>query len=152
MDYYVFMQEAIKEAEKAAVHDDVPVGAVAVYQGRIIGRGHNKKEAENDPVGHAETEALRKAAQALKTWRLNGVTLFVTMEPCPMCAGAILQGRIDTLIFGAWDNRWGACGSTVNLMAPGLYNHTTNVIGGIMETECAALTEKFFRARRQELL
>lgn len=152
MDYYVFMQEAIKEAEKAAVHDDVPVGAVAVYQGRIIGRGHNKKEAENDPVGHAETEALRKAAQALKTWRLNGVTLFVTMEPCPMCAGAILQGRIDTLVFGAWDNRWGACGSTVNLMAPGLYNHTTNVIGGIMETECAALTEKFFRARRQELL
>lgn len=152
MDYYVFMQEAIKEAEKAAVHDEVPVGAVAVYQGRIIGRGHNKKEAENDPVGHAETEALRKAAQALKTWRLNGVTLFVTMEPCPMCAGAILQGRIDTLVFGAWDNRWGACGSTVNLMAPGLYNHTTNVIGGIMETECAALTEKFFRARRQELL
>lgn len=152
MDYYVFMQEAIKEAEKAVVHDDVPVGAVAVYQGRIIGRGHNKKEAENDPVGHAETEALRKAAQVLKTWRLNGVTLFVTMEPCPMCAGAILQGRIDTLVFGAWDNRWGACGSTVNLMAPGLYNHTTNVIGGIMETECAALTEKFFRARRQELL
>ncbi|HMM06927.1 MAG TPA: tRNA adenosine(34) deaminase TadA [Clostridiales bacterium] len=152
MDYYVFMREAIKEAEKAAGLGDVPVGAVAVYEGQIIGRGHNGKERKNDPISHAETEALRKAAQYLKTWRLKGVALFVTMEPCPMCAGAILQGRVDTLVFGAWDSRWGACGSTLNLLAPGLYNHKTEVIGGIMEKECAALTENFFRTRRQEPL
>ena len=146
------MKEAIKEAEKAADFGDVPVGAVAVYEGQIIARGHNGKERKKDPLSHAETEALHKAAQHLKTWRLKGVTLFVTMEPCPMCAGAILQGRVDTLVFGAWDGRWGACGSTVNLLAPGLYNHETKVLGGIMEKECAALTENFFRARRQEPL
>jgi tRNA(adenine34) deaminase len=150
MDYYIFMNEAIKEAKKAADHGDVPVGAVAVYEGQIIGRGHNRKEINNDPVSHGETEAIREAAGRLNTWRLSGVTLFVTMEPCPMCAGAILQSRIDTLVFGAWDANWGACGSTVNLMKPGLYNHNTEIIGGIMEKECAALTEAFFHSLRKD--
>lgn len=148
MDYYVFMNEAIKEAKKAACNGDVPVGAVIVYEGQIIGRGRNRKEQANDPVAHAETEAIREAAAYLKSWRLNGVTLFVTMEPCPMCAGAILQARIDTLVFGAWDTNWGACGSTVNLLQPGLYNHNVGVISGIREKECAQLTETFFRERR----
>lgn len=148
MDYYYFMDEAIKEAKKAEASGDVPVGAVAVYEGQIVGRGHNRKEAANDPVAHAETEALRKAAATLKSWRLNNVTLLVTMEPCPMCAGAILQARISTLVFGAWDGNWGACGSRVNLFTPGRFNHTIEVIGGIKEKECAELTGKFFRNLR----
>lgn len=110
MDYYIFMEEAIKEAKKAEALGDVPVGAVAVKDGIIIGRGHNKKEIENDPAGHAEIAALKEAAAAVNNWRLSEVTLFVTMEPCPMCAGAILQARIKTLVFGAWDMNWGACG------------------------------------------
>ena len=140
------------EAKKAETQGDVPVGAVAVYDGRVIGRGHNGKEQKNDPTSHAETEALREAATALNSWRLKGVTLFVTMEPCPMCAGAILQARVDTLVFGAWDPRWGACGSVLNLLTPGLFNHSVEVIGGIREKECAALTDNFFRERRQEPL
>ncbi|MBR5329748.1 MAG: tRNA adenosine(34) deaminase TadA [Firmicutes bacterium] len=152
MDYYVFMNEAIKEAKKAEALGDVPVGAVAVYRDEIIGRGYNKKEIENDPSGHAEIEALRQAAQHLGNWRLSEVTLFVTMEPCPMCTGAILQSRIKTLVFGAWDSNWGACGSKVNLLKENMFNHNTEVIGGIKEKECAELTEKFFQQRRKETL
>ena len=152
MDYYVFMEEAIKEAKKAEALGDVPVGAVAVRNGEIIGRGHNRKELENDPSGHAEIAALKEAADHLDNWRLKDVTLFVTMEPCPMCAGAILQARIKTLVFGAWDANWGACGSKLNLTEPGRFNHTVEVIGGIKEKECADLTEKFFQSRRNELL
>ncbi len=152
MDYYVFMEEAIKEAKKAEAMGDVPVGAVAVRNGEIIGRGHNRKEIANDPSGHAEIAALKEAAAALNNWRLKDVTLFVTMEPCPMCAGAILQARVKTLVFGAWDANWGACGSKLNLTEPGRFNHDIEVIGGIKEKECAALTEKFFQSRRNELL
>ncbi|MBQ4092228.1 MAG: tRNA adenosine(34) deaminase TadA [Firmicutes bacterium] len=146
------MDEAIREAKKAEANGDVPVGAVAVCNNEIIGRGYNKKEAENDPSGHAEIAALKEAAQHLNNWRLSDVTLFVTMEPCPMCTGAILQSRIKTLVFGAWDNNWGACGSKVNLLKEKMFNHTVEVIGGIKEKECAALTEKFFLQRRKETL
>ena len=152
MDYYIFMDEAIREAKKAEANGDVPVGAVAVCNNEIIGRGYNQKEAENDPSGHAEIAALKEAAQHLNNWRLSDVTLFVTMEPCPMCTGAILQSRIKTLVFGAWDNNWGACGSKVNLLKEKMFNHTVEVIGGIKEKECAALTEKFFLQRRKETL
>lgn len=150
MDYYVFMKEAIKEAKKASAAGDVPVGAVAVKDGVIIGRGHNRKEAQGDPSGHAEIAALKAAAETLGSWRLTGVTLFVTMEPCPMCAGAVLQSRIDTLVFGAWDVNWGACGSVTNLFAPGMFQGGggVQIISGIMEKECAALTADFFRERR----
>lgn len=152
MDYYIFMDEAIKEAKKAELLGDVPVGAIAVLNNEIIGRGHNKKEILNDPSGHAEIAALQEAAKHLNNWRLGDVTLFVTMEPCPMCTGAILQSRIKTLVFGAWDNNWGACGSKVNLLEEKMFNHSIEVIGGIKEKECAALTEKFFRQRRKETL
>ena len=152
MDYYIFMDEAIKEAKNAEAKGDVPVGAVAVFRGEIIGRGHNRKEQNNDPAGHAEIAALREAAEHLKNWRLKDVTLFVTMEPCPMCAGAILQARIKTLVFGAWDANWGACGSKVHLFQENTYPHSIEIIGGIKEKECAALTENFFRQRRKELL
>lgn len=152
MDYYIFMEEAIKEAKKAEALGDVPVGAVAVLNNEIIGRGHNKKEIENDPSGHAEIAALKEAAKYLNNWRLSDVTLFVTMEPCPMCTGAILQSRIKTLVFGAWDSNWGACGSKVNLLKEKMFNHPIEVIGGIKEKECAELTEKFFLQRRKETL
>ncbi len=151
-DYYDFMKEAIREARAAERAGDVPVGAVAVKDGKIIGRGRNRKEAAADPAGHAEIEALREAAARLKTWRLTDVTLFVTMEPCPMCAGAILQARVETVVFGAWDVHWGACGSKATLLESGVFNHSVNVIGGIMERECAALTENFFRRKRKENL
>lgn len=152
MDYYKFMDEAIREAEKARLIGDVPVGAVAVYRDRIIGRGYNKKEIDKDPTGHAEIAALRSAAKYLDRWRLCDVTLFVTMEPCPMCAGAILQARIKTLVFGAWDANWGACGSKINIMGNNHYNHNIEVIGGIREKECIALTQNFFSQRRKETL
>lgn len=143
------MDEAIREAKKAEALGDIPVGAVAVYQNQIIGRGYNKKEIENDPSGHAEIAALRSAAKYLKNWRLCDVTLFVTMEPCPMCAGAILQARIQTLVFGAWDINWGACGSKINILGNNRFNHNLEVFGGIREKECAALTQNFFQKQRK---
>lgn len=152
MDYYVFMNEAIKEAKKAEARGDVPVGAVAVLNNEIIGRGHNQKEQNSDPSGHAEIAALKEAANYLHNWRLKDVTLFVTMEPCPMCSGAILQARIKTLVFGAWDENWGACGSRVNLFQKNIYPHSIEIISGIKEQECAALTKNFFSQRRKELL
>ena len=142
------MDEAIREANTAAENGDVPVGAVIVCEGEIIGRGHNRKEAAADPTAHAEIEALRDAARTLGNWRLKGCTLFVTMEPCPMCMGALLQARIKTLVFGAWDVNWGACGSRLNLTGENRFNHEIEVIGGIKEAECAALTGNFFREKR----
>ena len=151
-DYRFFMAEAIKEAQYAEAWGDVPVGAVAVRNGEIIARGRNRKEADGDPSAHAEMEAIRKAAEKLGGWRLNDVTLFVTMEPCPMCAGAILQARIERVVFGAWDVNWGAFGSKTDLLKEGVFNHTPEIIGGIRERECARLTENFFRRKRKETL
>lgn len=144
------MDEAIKNAKLAAEYGDVPVGAIAVKNGEIIARGYNRKEAAKDPSAHAEIEVLRAAAQALGQWRLNGVTLFVTMEPCPMCMGAIIQARVDTVVFGAWDKNWGACGSLLNFAETEGLQYYPEVIGGIREKECAALTADFFKARRKE--
>ncbi len=146
------MAEAIKEAQYGEDRGDVPVGAVAVYNGEIIARGHNRKEADHDPTAHAEIDVIRKAARELGKWRLNDVTLYVTMEPCPMCAGAILQARIGTVVFGAWDVKWGAFGSKTDLLKEGAFNHTPKILGGICEKECAELTENFFRRRRKETL
>ena len=146
------MAEAIKEAQYSEAQGDVPVGAVAVCKGKIIARGRNRKEANQDPSAHAEIETIREAAKKLGRWRLNDVTLYVTMEPCPMCAGAILQARIGTVVFGAWDVNWGAFGSKTDLLKEGAFNHTPEIIGGICEKECAKLTEIFFRRRRKETL
>lgn len=147
-DYFYYMDEALLEAKKAAREGDVPVGAVIVCNDEIIGRGHNTKEGGQTPMGHAEISAIAAAADALGQWRLSGCTLYVTMEPCPMCAGAILQARIPEVVFGAWDVKWGAAGSKVDLMKPGLFNHEVKLYGGIREKECRELLEKFFDVRR----
>ena len=151
MDYYVFMDEAIKEAKKAEAEGDVPVGAVAVLNGEIIGRGHNQKERDQDPAGHAEIAALREAAAYLQNWRLQDVTLFVTMEPCPMCAGAIINARIPRVVYGASDRKAGCCGSILNLFdAP--FNHHPEVVGGVLAEESAALLAAFFASLRERRL
>lgn len=149
MDHYDFMAVAIQEAKKALSQGEVPVGAVVVKEGAIIGRGHNRKEGDNSPVAHGEIIALNQAATALANWRLNDCTLYVTLEPCPMCAGALLQSRIKEVVFGAWDLKWGGVGSKIDVLQPGLFNHTVKVTGGIRERECAALLSSFFAHQRR---
>ena len=129
---------------------DVPIGAICIYENRVIGRGYNRREADGDPTAHAEILALREAAQTLGTWRLDGVTLYVTLEPCPMCAGASWLARIERLVFGAWEPKSGACGSVFDIPRDPRLNHRPQVRGGVLETECAALLEEFFAARRDE--
>ncbi|MEE0777332.1 MAG: tRNA adenosine(34) deaminase TadA [Bacillota bacterium] len=148
-DFLYYMDEAIAEARKAADHGDVPVGAVVVYQDEIVGRGYNTKENLQNPMGHAEINAIAEAASHLDRWRLSDCSLYVTMEPCPMCAGAILQARIGHVVFGAWDVKWGAAGSRTDVLKPGLFNHEVSLYGGIREEECRKLVEDFFAHRRK---
>ncbi|MEG1497130.1 MAG: tRNA adenosine(34) deaminase TadA [Clostridiales bacterium] len=148
MDYYYFMDKAIEEAKKALTIGEVPVGAVVVKNGEIIGRGHNLKESTNMPTAHAEIIAIEAAAKHLNNWRLNGCTLYITLEPCPMCSGAILQSRIEEVIFGAWDLKWGGAGSITDVLKPNLFNHTVKVTGGIKETQCKELLADFFALKR----
>ena len=148
MNYYDFMHLALREAAVAAAEGEVPVGAVAVYHDKVIATAHNEVEQAHDPAAHAEILCLRRTAAYLKNHHMADVTLFVTMEPCPMCAGAILQARIKTLVFGFFDNKWGGCGSRLNILEQGLFNHNTEVISGIMEEECATVVQEFFRNRR----
>lgn len=143
------MRQALAQAELAAACGEVPVGAVAVLQGEIIGRGHNRKESDNDPTAHAEMLALRQAAQYLDNWRLVDVTLYSTLEPCPMCAGAMIQARLKRLVYGAKDVRFGADGTVVNIMAEPAFNHQVSVTAGVLEDEAAAKLQSFFRQLRQ---
>lgn len=145
----VWMAYALKEAKEAEVRGEVPVGAVAVFEGEIIGRGHNSKDAFNDPTAHAEIVALRKAADALGNWRLIGVTLYSTLEPCVMCAGAMIQSRLTRLVYGASDHRFGAHGSVVDLLSVVYFNHKVQVTTGVRAEESAALLQNFFRSIRQ---
>jgi tRNA(adenine34) deaminase len=150
------MGAALEEARKALVDDssaglsaDVPIGAVVVdSSGIIIGRGHNTRERDHDPTGHAEVNAIREAAAALGSWRLDGCTLLVTLEPCAMCAGAILLARLPRLVIGAWDPKAGATGSVWDIVRDPRMNHFTEVIPGVREAECAGLLKDFFAARR----
>ena len=142
------MQLAITEARAALAHGDVPVGAVVVHNGQVIASRHNERELHNDPTAHAEVLALRDAAAVLGSWRLNEATLVVTLEPCPMCAGAILAARIPRLVFGANDPKAGACGTLYNLCADARLNHETEVIPGIAAAESAKLLTDFFAAKR----
>ena len=128
--------------------DDVPVGAVCVLNGEIVGRGHNRREIDRDPTAHAETLALREAAQTLNQHHLEQVTLFVTLEPCAMCAGAVWLSRVSRVVFGAWDERAGACGSVFDIPRDPRLNHRVQVRGGVLEGECQALLREFFAARR----
>lgn len=142
------MREAIVMATQAAAANEVPVGAVVALHNEIIGRGGNQPIASNDPTAHAEIVALRQAAQNTGNYRLPGATLVVTLEPCAMCAGALIQSRIERLVFGARDPKTGACGSVIDLFGEHRLNHHTEVVAGVLETECAQMLQSFFRARR----
>ena len=142
------MTEALALAADARQAGEVPVGAVVVHEGQIIGRGFNAPISLHDPSAHAEIQALRAAAQALGNYRLAGCTLYVTLEPCAMCAGAIQHARIARVVFGASDPKTGACGSVVNLFADPSLNHHTEVDGGILAQQCGELLTNFFRERR----
>jgi tRNA(adenine34) deaminase len=143
-----WMREALAEAERALAQGDVPVGAVAVRDGAIVGRGHNRKEADGDPTAHAEMIALREAARALGGWRLVGVTLYCTLEPCPMCAGAMMAARLPRLVYGADDPKAGAAGSVVELLRDPRFNHRVAVARGVLAEESQALLERFFARLR----
>lgn len=143
-----WMGEALQEARAAAEHDDVPIGAVVVHDGQVIGRGHNERELAEDPTAHAEVLALRQAAAALGSWRVLDSTLYVTLEPCAMCAGAIVLSRIPRVVYGCTDPKAGAAGSVLDVLAEPRLNHRPEVVGGVRADECAELLRSFFRARR----
>ncbi len=147
LDKY-YMRLAIKEAEKALEADEVPIGAIAVYKNQILGRAYNQTRLLKDPTAHAEMLALTQAASALAAERLPGLILYVTLEPCPMCVGAMILARIDRLIFGARETKTGALGSIVHLLADGKWNHQFKVEEGLMEFESAALLQEFFKKKR----
>ena len=142
------MMEALKEARKAYDKGEVPIGAVIVKDGRIVSKAHNLRETLKDATAHAEMVAIREACKRLDSWRLSDCSIYVTIEPCPMCAGAILQARIVRLIFGAMDFKAGCAGSIYNFLSDGKFNHTTEIISGIMEDECRNILKKFFEQRR----
>lgn len=143
-----YMELALKEAKKAAPIDEVPIGAVIVRDGKIIARGHNLREKTSDPTAHAEIVAIRKACKKAKSWRLEGSTIYVTVEPCAMCAGTILWSRIERVVYGAKDLKGGALGTTFDLYKVKNLNHYPNVTSGIMEEECAEIIRNYFKNKR----
>jgi len=147
-DHKYWMREALAEASRALEAGDVPVGAVAVCNGEVIGRGHNRKEATRDPTAHAEMLALRGAARTLGGWRLPGVTLYCTMEPCPMCAGAMIQARLPRLVYAVDDPKSGAAGSVMDLLGHERLNHRVIVVSGILAEEAQQILQAFFEGLR----
>lgn len=145
----IFMKEALKEAKKAYKKLEVPVGCVIVKDGKIIARAHNLKETKYDTTKHAEILAIQKASKKLESWRLIDCDMYVTLEPCPMCAGAIIQSRIKNLYYGASDEKTGAVGSVLNLMEDFKFNHIVNVEKGILKNDCENLLKDFFRELRR---
>jgi len=145
-----WMREALAQAQQGAALGEVPVGAVAIYQGELIAAAYNRKESELDPTAHAEMIVLRQAAQRLLNWRLVGVTLYCTLEPCPMCAGGMIQARLSRLVYGAPDRRFGADGSVVDILSETRFNHRVSVTSGVLADEAAALLQTFFRQLRQQ--
>lgn len=146
------MKEALAEAKKAAAAGEVPVGAVIVKDGEIIGRGHNETETARDPTAHAEMIAIRQAAKNLGGWRLTGCTMYVTTEPCSMCAGAIVWSRISRLFIGTMDPKSGACGSIFNIPQESRLNHFVEIETGLMQEECSSLMKNFFKELRKRKL
>lgn len=144
-----YMRVALDEAIQAYDLAEVPIGAVVVHNGRIIGRGHNLRETLNDPTAHAEVIALTAAAASLESWRLEECTIYVTLEPCPMCAGALVNSRIARLVYGAPDPKAGACGTLYNIVQDPRLNHRLPVTAGVLEKDCAELLREFFRQRRR---
>ena len=148
MDDLAFMGAALDEARGAREAGEVPIGAVIVRVGRIIARGANRTVRDNDATTHAEVVAIRAASRALESWRLDGCTLYVTVEPCAMCAGAIVLARLDRVVFGAWDDKAGMAGSVGDLLRHPRLNHRPQVLAGVLEEQCGALVRDFFRERR----
>lgn len=148
MNDYDYMRLALAQAEKALATGDVPIGAVAVYRGEVIGRGYNRREADYDPTAHAEMIAIREAAQHLGHWRLDGVTLYCTLEPCTMCGGAMVLARLPRLVYAAVDLKAGAAGSIIDVVRHPALNHQVDVTGGLMADEATEQLQAFFRRLR----
>ncbi len=144
------MKLAIEQAKIAEENGDVPIGAIIVYKDQIIGKAYNQREQLKDPTAHAEIIALTQAAAALKSWRLNGCTMYVTLEPCPMCAGALVLARIDRLVYGCDDPKTGACKSLYNIVQDERLNHRLEVTSGVLHEQCRKQLQQFFARRRQE--
>lgn len=147
-NHEAWMEEALCEARKAEAVREVPIGAVIVKDGQIIARGHNLRETTHDPTAHAEMIAIREASKALDAWRLLDCTLYVTLEPCPMCAGAIVQSRIKTVVFGTPDPKAGCAGTLMNLLQEERFNHRVELIGDVLQESCAGILTDFFRKLR----
>jgi tRNA(adenine34) deaminase len=143
-----FMRLALREAERALEHDDVPIGAVVVHEGEVIGAGANERELRGDPTAHAEVLALREAAAKLGTWRLLDCSLYVTLEPCAMCAGAVVLARVPRVVYGAVDPKAGMAGSVLDVLGEPRLNHRPEVAGGLLADDSAALLQEFFASRR----
>lgn len=144
------MREALRQAKKASAAGDVPIGCVIVYEDRIIARGYNKRNQQKTTLGHAEITAIQKASKKLGDWRLEGCTMYVTLEPCPMCAGAIVQARIPYVVVGAMNPKAGCAGSILNLLQIERFNHQSELVTGVLEEECRDLMKEFFRELRQK--
>ena len=147
-DFERYMLEALKEASLAASEDEVPIGCVIVKDGEIIARAHNQRDKTNNPLGHAEVLAIKKASEILKDWQLVNCELFVTIEPCLMCAGAIIQSRIKRVIYGAPDLKGGAFGSSINVLDASNINHRPEIVKGILESECSQIIKDYFKSKR----
>lgn len=148
MDHIKFMKAAIKEALKAEQKEEVPVGAVIVFEGKIVARAHNLRNTQSDGTAHAEILAIKKAGKKLKRWNLTDCEMYVTLEPCAMCAGAAVNSRIKKIYFGAYDKRYGCCGSIMNVTNSEL-NHRVDIEGGILQAECADILTSFFKKLRE---
>jgi tRNA(adenine34) deaminase len=152
MDLFIhdhFMQIALDEAEQALRENEVPVGAIIIHEGRVIARSHNQREQLRDPTAHAEMIAITQAAESRQSWRLDGCTLYVTLEPCPMCAGAILQARIPTVVYGATDPKAGAVDTLFHLLSDPRLNHRVESIGGVLAPACGEILSRFFQEQRR---
>ena len=144
-----YMKEALKEARKAELLDEVPIGCVIVKDDQILARGPNHRETKQSPIGHAEIVAITKASKKLNSWRLEGCDIYVTLEPCIMCSGAIIQSRINKVYFGAYDPKGGAFGSSLNVLDAKNINHHPEIISGVLKEECSQIITNYFRAKRQ---
>ena len=143
-----WMHVALREAQMAFEQGEVPIGAVIVHNGQVIASAHNEREQKNDPTAHAEVLVIQRAAKVLESWRLTNSTMYVTLEPCPMCAGAIMQSRIKQLVYGAMDLKGGAAGSVMNVLDYTLWNHRVDVVAGVLEDECSDILKSFFKRLR----
>jgi tRNA(adenine34) deaminase len=149
-EHLVYMRLALDEARFAAAAAEVPVGALLVAERAVVARAHNRREAWQDPTAHAELIAIREAASQLRSWRLTGSTLYVTMEPCAMCVGAAILARVERVVFGAWDAKAGACGSVLNIPGERGLNHRIEIVSGVLEEESRDLLQDFFRGLREK--